>query len=110
MKRRLPFALLVLLSCSTEPKPPQGPLSREKFEHVLMNALLIEARTGRGISLDYTLPDVNAEYAEMFSKEGVTKAEFDSTYNAYLRQPEVLKSVYEKVLNDLQQQPDSTRH
>ena len=110
MKSWLWVVCLVLLSCSSEPKPPEGPLTREKFEHVLMRSLLIEGRTGQRIAMDSGLQDVNAEYEAMFSEEQVSRADFDSTYNAYLRQPEVLRSVYEKVLTDLQQQPDSAGH
>ena len=75
-----------------------------------MRSLLIEARTGQRIIGDSGSMDVQAEYDAMFEQEGVSRAEFDSTYNAYLGRPEALKSVYEKVLNRLQQLPDSTGH
>lgn len=107
MKALLPLLLLVLAACGGAEPPPQGPLSRDRFERVLLRSLLIEARTGRGITLDHAMPDVQDEYDRMFSEEQVTRADFDSTYKAYLRRPEVLKAVYEKVLNDLQQQTDS---
>ena len=101
--------VLLLVACSGKEMPPQAPLSKEKFEQVLMRSLLIEARTGQYIAGDPGMVDVQAEYDTMFANEGVSRADFDSTYNAYLRQPDALKAVYEKVLNDLQQ-PDSTVH
>ncbi|MBK9420716.1 MAG: DUF4296 domain-containing protein [Flavobacteriales bacterium] len=106
------FAIVVvcfLVACSTKQEPPKAPLSQEKFSQVLLRSLLIEAHTGQRIAGDPGMVDVNAEYDAMFEKEGVSRAEFDSTYNAYLRQPEALKAVYEKVLNDLQQ-PENKGH
>ncbi|MBK8583751.1 MAG: DUF4296 domain-containing protein [Flavobacteriales bacterium] len=101
--------LLLFVACGGKEAPPKAPLNKEKFEQVLLRSLLIEARTGQRIAGDSAMYDVQAEYDAMFAKEGVSRADFDSTYNAYLRQPDALKAVYEKVLNDLQQ-PDSTVH
>ncbi len=100
---------LVLMACGGKPEPPEGPLPPEKFERVLMRSLLIEARTGQSIALDRGGPDIHAAYDSMFREEQVTRADFDSTYRAWLRQPEALKGMYEKVLNDLQQMADTAQ-
>jgi hypothetical protein len=109
MKRLVPLLLAVLAACGGKQPSPAGPLAPEKFERVLMRSLLIEARTGQGIARDITMPDVRAQYDSLFREEHVTRADFDSTYRAYLRQPEALKAMYEKVLNDLQQIADTAR-
>ncbi|MCL4282365.1 MAG: DUF4296 domain-containing protein [Flavobacteriales bacterium] len=108
---RLPVLLIAsaLMACGGKPEPPKGPLSPEKFERVLMRSLLIEARTGQSIALDQAGPDIHAAYDSMFSEEHVTRADFDSTYRAWLHQPEALKGMYEKVLNDLQQMADTAQ-
>lgn len=108
---RLPVLLigLALMACGGKPGPPKGPLSPAKFERVLLRSLLIEAGSGPGAVRDLARPDIRAAYDSMFRAEQVTQADFDSTYRAWLRQPEALKGMYEKVLNDLQQMADTVQ-
>lgn len=111
MRTGLIFLVLFLISCGGKEKPPSGPLDREKFEQVLMESLLIEARLNQELTVDKRADGpASAYYEEMFRKQGVTKADFRATYDAYLKQPEELKSVYQDVLNDLQQRADSVAH
>ncbi|HQV39394.1 MAG: DUF4296 domain-containing protein [Flavobacteriales bacterium] len=111
MRISLAFLLLFLVACGGKGKPPSGPLDREKFEEVLMESMLIEARLSQELTVDKRVDGpASAYYDEMFKKQGVTKADFRATYDAYLKQPEVLKSVYQDVLNDLQQRADSVAH
>ncbi len=111
MRISLAFLLLFLVACGGKEKPPSGPLDREKFEEVLMESMLIEARLSQELTVDKRVDGpASAYYDEMFKKQGVTKADFRATYDAYLKQPEELKSVYQDVLNDLQQRADSVGH
>jgi hypothetical protein len=83
-------------------------LDRATFEQVLAGSLLIEARTKQALQVDPnagTTPQ--AAYNELFRQHGVTEADFKATYEAYLEQPELLKGVYQDVLNQLQQRADS---
>lgn len=103
------FLVCLVLGCGGKEGPPKAPLDREKFEQVLTESLLIEARARQELQLDKHAKDpVASEYDGMFRKQGVTEADFRATYEAYLKQPETLKSVYQDVLNDLQQRADST--
>lgn len=111
MRNSIAFLLLFLAACGGGEKPPSGPLDREKFEQVLMESLLIEARLNQEVTVDRRADiPASAYYGEMFDKQGVTQADFRATYDAYLKHPEVLKSVYQDVLNDLQQRVDSVAH
>jgi len=111
MRTGVALLLLFLVACGGSEKPPQAPLDRKKFEQVLMESLLIEARVNQEITLDKGGNTPAAHYyEEMFKKEGVTKEDFKTTYDAYVKQPDQLKSVYQDVLNDLQQRADSTSH
>lgn len=102
------FLLFTLAACSGGEKAPSGPLDRKKFEQVLAESLLIEGRLNQELTVDRSVNSpASAYYEEMFKEQGVTKAEFRETYDAYLKQPEALKSVYQDVLNDLQQRADS---
>ena len=111
MRACIAFLLLFLVACGGKEKPPSGPLDREKFEQVMMESLLIEARLKEELAVDKREDGpTSALYDEMFKKQGVTKADFRATYDAYLKQPEELKAVYQDVLNDLQQRADSVAH
>lgn len=108
MKAGIAFLLLFLVACGGKEKSPSGPLDRAKFEQVLMESLLIEARLNQELTVDQRANGpASADYDEMFKKQGVTKEEFRATYDAYMKQPEELKAVYQDVLNDLQQRADS---
>jgi len=100
--------LLLLAACGAGEKPPTAPLDRAKFERVLAGSLLIEARLGQEIQLEKRTDSPAATYyQELFRQEGVSEVDFKATYEAYLKQPELLKEVYQDVLNQLQQQADS---
>ncbi|HRN36141.1 MAG TPA: DUF4296 domain-containing protein [Flavobacteriales bacterium] len=103
--------LLLLAACGSGEKPPKAPLARAKFERVLAGSLLIEARLGQEIQIEKRADSPAATYyQELFEQEGVTEADFKATYEAYLQQPELLKEVYQDVLNQLQQRADSLTH
>lgn len=100
---------LLAMACGGKEKTPDAPLDRAKFQQVLTGSLLIEARTRNDLQVDQRSdPSAASAYAEMFAKQGVTEADFKATYNAYLKQPELLKEVYQDVLNQLQQRTDSS--
>ncbi len=111
MRTCIAFVLVFLVACGGKEKAPSGPLDRKKFEQLLTESLLIEARLNQEMTVDKRADGpASAYYDEMFKKQGVSRADFRATYNAYLKQPEELKSVYQDVLNDLQQRADSLGH
>lgn len=111
MRIGIALLLVFLVACGGSAGVPQAPLDRKKFEQVLMESLLIEARVNQEVAGDKRTDSPAAHYyEEMFKKEGVTEADFNTTYNAYVKQPDQLKSVYQDVLNDLQQRADSASH
>lgn len=83
-------------------------MDRDKFERVLAGSLLIEARLSQEIPVEGASEDATAAYYnQLFEREGTTEEDFKATYEAYLQYPELLKEVYQEVLNRLQQQADS---
>ena len=111
--RNVAFLLVLLLavSCGSNDEVLDTPLNREKFEQVLAGSLLIQARLGHEIRIDNRADSPAASYYdELFKEQGVTEADFRATYDAYLKQPEALKKIYEDVLNQLQQRADSVSH
>lgn len=112
MKNAAFIGLLILaVGCGGKNEVPKTPLSREKFEQVLAGSLLIQARLGHEIRVDIRSDSPAASYYEdLFKEQGVTEADFRTTYDAYLKHPEALKKIYEDVLNQLQQRADSVSH
>lgn len=102
------LSVLLLAACATEPQTPEAPLDRAEFERVLAGALLVESRLGMQASLEARMDSVAAGYYdELYRNEGITAADFKATYEAYLARPDLLKEVYQEVLNRLQHSADS---
>lgn len=109
--RRLVFPVLLCCACGGNDATPQDLLTRERFEQVLVDAQLVEARVNQELVIDHrTDMPIEKYYEEVFRKHGTTKEQFRRTFDWYTERPEELKALYEDVLIDLQHQADSTRH
>ena len=110
MKRAWIAGLFLLLACGGEETRPAGLLDREKFKHVLMGSQLIEARVNHEMVKDKRVDSpVQQYYDSLFVAEGVTEAEFKSTFTFYTQHPEELKAIYEEILVDLGRKKDGRR-
>ncbi|MBL7963049.1 MAG: DUF4296 domain-containing protein [Flavobacteriales bacterium] len=109
MIRSAAFLLLALIACAT-PEAPADLLPRDRFKHLLLEAQLIEARVNHERIVEQRMDSpVEAYYDTLFSREGVTREQFDRTYTYYTQHPGELKAVLEEVLNELGQRKDSLR-
>ncbi|HEX2617864.1 MAG TPA: DUF4296 domain-containing protein [Flavobacteriales bacterium] len=98
---------LVLCACGSGDTLPSTPLGREKFVQVLTGSLLIEARLGHEMAVDHRMDSpIQHYYEDLFREQGVTQADFKTTYDIYAAHPQELKAVYEEVLVRLQQKED----
>ncbi|MBQ6096547.1 MAG: DUF4296 domain-containing protein [Bacteroidales bacterium] len=62
---------------------------------------------------DSLQPLVDAAYDSLYNKYGISKQQYDSTMNYYLRHPQLLDSIYNSVVRKLKayyQQQESQRH
>ncbi len=104
MKRLLIFfCFLSLFSCeSRKEKAPEYVWSEERFTEVLTEFQLAEAivRLGYHRSNDTLIPN-DSIYNALFRKMDISRIEFDSNYNYYLKDPKVLEKVYDQVLVNL---------
>ena len=107
MRVLLLFAIMALACTMREDEPPVEVLTRDRFENVLLEAQLIEARMNHEVVVAH-VNAIPAEqyYAEMFVKEGTTKEEFQRSFAYYSEHPEVMRSIYERVLEELNRRKD----
>lgn len=97
MRRLLLFPLLLLLMAtfSCKPRRPLGILSAEKMEDIMVDYHLAQGMAEGSDDRD------RARYLyiqAVFSKHGVTEAEFDSSLVYYCGRSEQMKKIYERVV------------
>ena len=102
------FTLLVLFALTgcgdtvSQIPRPKGVLSEEKMIEVMTDMHLIEGgKVGRKIMGDTLLLD--DYYYKLFDKYQTDKETFNKSYEFYAKQPELMNSLYEKVIENLNQ-------
>jgi len=108
---RHPFLFLLVMfafGCGGNDHLPKGLLDREVFKEALLQAQLIEAKASQEMSIahDPSVGRPRAAYHAMFEKQGITEAQFDSTFAYYQTQPLELKALYEEILTELGKRKD----
>lgn len=94
---------LLTVSCGEAEKQvaiPKNILPKDKMTQVLVDVHLAEAEASFR-----TLPDSTSKepvnLQKTFSKNSITKQQFDESMTFYIDHPELLDSVYVQVLNEL---------
>lgn len=102
-------AFLFLGACQTEERP-NNIMERDAFKAALLDAQMIEARMNHELVLEQ-MAAIPAEkyYEEMFQEHGITKAEFDTTFNWYTYHPVEMKTIYEEIITELSLRKDTLR-
>jgi hypothetical protein len=107
MKRLLPlFLFCALFSCTPiEDKRvsiPADVLPEEKMAQVMVDIHLLEAALNVGTYAkdNMTMQNIRPS-SDILKKNGVTKPEYDRSFDFYSRNPKLLAEVYNLVLNDL---------
>src|SRR3954469_20553315 len=107
MKRLLPILLFsALFSCTPiEDKRvpiPSDVLPEEKMAQVMVDIHLLEAALSAGTfgKDNITLKNIRPT-TDILKKNGVTKQQYDQSFDFYSRNPKLLGEVYNLVLNDL---------
>ncbi|MBV6406106.1 MAG: DUF4296 domain-containing protein [Flavobacteriales bacterium] len=98
--------VLALAGCAPE-GPPADVLPRERFVQVLAEAQLIEARINREGAVEHRSNEkVDAYYARLYEREGITEADFRRSFDHYAQDPAVLKDIYSDVIATLSRRKD----
>jgi len=107
------FFIAALLSCKDDITKinKRGIIPEEDFIEILAGIHLIDAITeGPDFNSRFEVGDSVILYGAIFEKYNVTKVQFDSTVNMYIRQPDVYLKVYDKVLLKLNYMLDTLRN
>jgi len=98
----LVLTLLLLFSCEEDKKRPEYIWDEDRFIEVLTEFQMAEAiiRLGYHRTTDSLILN-DSIYNAALRKMNTTQADFDSNYNYYLKDPEVLEKMYEQVITNL---------
>jgi hypothetical protein len=108
----LTVCLLLAFSGCRDKAVPNGVVDTATLARFLTEAHIID-------SYDYTVAsknrdslqhDVNAAYDSLYSKYGITKADYDTTIDYYLQHPKMLEDVYARVVINLKEYTNEKMH
>ena len=104
MKRMLIFILSVcLFSCGQEQKPliiPANILPQQKMAQVLTDIHIAEAEINLNSPPD-SASKMTTDFEKTFTKDSITKQQYEESLNFYMDHPQLLDTVYVQALNEL---------
>ena len=100
------FVVLIAFAVSCVPKPdntpPPGLIDRDKFARVMVDVQLIEGmRVHKLGPRRQNMVNMVPMYEGVFEKHGITEEEFRKTFDYYKDHPDLMKEVYEQVVDSL---------
>ena len=108
MKQLLIIPVMAFLSCTQQPEPvPADVLTRERFQQVMLEAELIEARMNHELIVaHHSMIPSEQYYNEMFAAHNTTKEKFQRSFDYWTSRPEEMKAIYEAILIELSRRKD----
>ena len=98
------FPLILVLACEAgNEKKPEDVLEEERFQKVLLDLYLLEGEASyRRANLGQIPDSVLAKgTAKTFEERDIDREGFERSYRYYMEDPERMKAIHEKVLNEL---------
>lgn len=104
------LCLVVVLGCKEKTPIPSNIMDTATMVRFLTEAHLIE-------SYDYVVVQQHrdslasqstAAMDSLFAKYGITEADYDSSLNYYLKNPQMLETIYERVVQNLKNNVENT--
>jgi len=100
MKNIYLLFFLILFSCSQKQEQNDNIIPKEQFTNILEKIYLAES--------DFKLNRVNnSDYQEILFDHNVSKTDFENTLKYYSERPDLLESIYEEILIDLEEKKKS---
>ena len=103
------FVLLFCAACGSSAAPvEEGLLDRKHFIGILVEAQVIESRVNHELMVEHvTQVPVDRYYDELFRENGITREQFERTFDHYAGRPEELRRIYEEVIAELARRKDT---
>lgn len=97
-------ALVILVACS-EPEKPEGVIEPEKMTKVMMEIHILEAKMAYvPVAPADAKKDVYYHYEGLlFDSLGITKEEYETSFNYYVDHPSEFEKIYSAVVDSLMQ-------
>lgn len=98
----LSIIITFLISCGNESQLPDGILKKDQMVNALIQVHLSEAKCGQSFLKGDTSQILFARLQEAaFSKLGITKPQYDSSYQYYMRNLGDFDEIYARVVDSL---------
>ena len=98
------ICLILILSCGKSDKNtiPADVLNKEQMESILYDMHLAEGIVGYEVrSSDSNARRVLGYYEQIYKKNNITKAQFNTSYQFYIQHPVMLDSIYSNIITKL---------
>ena len=102
-KKIILFSFCILLFACTNKEAVHIPatiLPKDKMAALMLDIHLLEATMNTNIMKTEFLPAAPL-HTDIFKKNGVSKKQFDDSFDFYAKHPELFSEVYQVVLDDL---------
>ena len=108
MRKALLLLLVLIGACEGAEPLPEGVLDRERFTDVMVGMTLIEARMNHElVTHQQEKPPMDAYFAALFAEKGMTRADFERSFDHYAKRPLEMKAIQEDVLERLRMMKDA---
>jgi hypothetical protein len=105
---KIVFIWLFITSCGQVTDKPENLIDSEKMSEILSETLVLESKISRisSSSIDSTRLAYKVKELEILKKFDVDSAMYRSSYQYYIKNPKVLKEIYENAIKKLEKLRD----
>lgn len=97
--------ILIMIQTSCKEKIiviPENIISKDSMAAILTDIQIEEVLVSKkGINDSVSKDSILMEYASILQKHNITQREFETSYNFYKENPEMLEEIYDKVINKI---------
>jgi hypothetical protein len=103
------FFAIFIFSCSSKDKAPSDIIQPEAMKNILwdvMSAQFMAQEISRKDSLVNAMTQTKALTQKVFDIHKITAADFDKSYDWYIRHPEIMKRIFDSLYTQKQRDHD----
>ncbi len=103
------FCAVFIFSCSSKDRTPSGIIQPEAMKIILwdvMSAQFMAQEVAKGDSLISIVAETKALTQKVFKIHKITSADFDKSYDWYIKHPDVMKRIFDSLYTQKQRSHD----